>query len=116
MQNMESKKIEYINYSIMLDEAYKEYYTWWVSRLYQPMEFRAKIKEDPEFANRYGIEIKVDEISLAERRKMVTQEMFNQIYNAGGPETLSHSEINQWKIPKHKVTLKYKGEEITVYE
>jgi len=113
---MENRKIEYINYSMMLDEAYKEYYTWWVNMLYQPMEFRNKIKEDPEFAKRYGIEIKVDEIRLAERRKMVTQEMFNQIYNAGGPETLSHSEIDQWKIPRNKVTLKYKGEKITVYE
>lgn len=33
---------------------------------------------------------------------MVTQEMFNQIYNAGGPKTLSHSEIDQWGIPRIK--------------
>ena len=42
------------------------------------------------------------ELSLSERREMVTQEMFNQIYNAGGPETLSHSEIDQWDIPRIK--------------
>ena len=40
------------------------------------------------------------ELSLEERRKMVTQEMFNQIYNGGGPETLSHSEIDQWGVPR----------------
>jgi thymidylate synthase len=40
------------------------------------------------------------ELSLEERRKMVTQEMFNQIYNGGGPESLSHSEIDQWNIPR----------------
>jgi thymidylate synthase len=40
------------------------------------------------------------ELDLEERRKMVTQEMFNQIYNGGGPETLSHSEIDQWNIPR----------------
>ena len=40
------------------------------------------------------------ELTLEERRKMVTQEMFNQIYNGGGPESLSHSEINQWGIPR----------------
>jgi hypothetical protein len=40
------------------------------------------------------------ELSLEERRKMITQEMFNQIYNGGGPETLSHSEIDQWNIPR----------------
>jgi thymidylate synthase len=41
-------------------------------------------------------------LSLDERREMVTREMFNQIYNAGGPETLSHSEIDQWDIPRIK--------------
>jgi thymidylate synthase len=40
------------------------------------------------------------ELSLTERREMVTQEMFNQIYNGGGPETLSHSEIDQWNISR----------------
>jgi thymidylate synthase len=42
------------------------------------------------------------ELSLEERRKMVTQEMFNQIYNAGDSSTLSHSEIDQWDIPRIK--------------
>jgi thymidylate synthase len=41
-------------------------------------------------------------MGLEERREMVTQEMFNEIYNAGGPETLSHSEIDQWDIPRVK--------------
>jgi thymidylate synthase len=40
------------------------------------------------------------ELRLTERREMVTQEMFNQIYNGGGPETLSHSEIDQWNISR----------------
>jgi thymidylate synthase len=40
--------------------------------------------------------------SLDERRKMVTQEMFNEIYNGGDPSTLSHSEIDQWGIPRVK--------------
>jgi len=39
------------------------------------------------------------ELDLDERRKMVTQEMFNQIYNAGDSSTLSHSEIDQWNVP-----------------
>ena len=38
--------------------------------------------------------------SLDERRAMVTQEMFNEIYNAGDPSTLSHSEIDQWGVPR----------------
>ena len=40
------------------------------------------------------------DLTLEERRAMVTQEMFNQIYNGGGPESLSHSEIDQWGIPR----------------
>jgi len=40
--------------------------------------------------------------SLEERRAMVTQEMFNEIYNGGDPSTLSHSEIDQWGIPRGK--------------
>jgi thymidylate synthase len=38
-------------------------------------------------------------LDLEERRVMVTQEMFNQIYNAGDSSTLTHSEIDQWDIP-----------------
>jgi thymidylate synthase len=33
--------------------------------------------------------------------------MFNQIYNGGGPETLSHSEINQWNIPTRAISLSW---------
>ena len=40
------------------------------------------------------------DLTLEERRAMVTQEMFNQIYNGGGPDSLSHSEIDQWGIPR----------------
>ena len=40
--------------------------------------------------------------SLDERRAMVTQEMFNEIYNGGDPSTLAHSEIDQWGIPRVK--------------
>jgi thymidylate synthase len=47
------------------------------------------------------------ELSLTERRAMVTQEMFNQIYNGGGPETLSHSEIDQWDVPRVKTREPY---------
>ena len=38
--------------------------------------------------------------SLDERREMVTQEMFNEIYTGGDPSTLSHSEIDQWDVPR----------------
>jgi thymidylate synthase len=40
------------------------------------------------------------ELSLEERRSMVTQEMFNMVYNGGDPSSLSHREIDQWGIPR----------------
>jgi thymidylate synthase len=47
------------------------------------------------------------ELDLDERRAMVTQEMFNQIYNAGDSSTLTHSEIDQWDIPRIKTREPY---------
>jgi thymidylate synthase len=46
-------------------------------------------------------------LDLDERRAMVTQEMFNQIYNAGDSSTLTHSEIDQWNIPRVKTREPY---------
>jgi thymidylate synthase len=40
------------------------------------------------------------ELSLEERRSLVSQEMFNQIYTGGGPDLLNHSECDQWNIPR----------------
>jgi thymidylate synthase len=40
------------------------------------------------------------QLSLDERRSMVTQEMFNEIYAGGGPELLNHTECDQWDIPR----------------
>jgi thymidylate synthase len=41
------------------------------------------------------------ELTLGERRQMVTQEMFDRIYTGGSPDTLSHSEIDQFNVPKN---------------
>jgi thymidylate synthase len=46
-------------------------------------------------------------LDLDERRAMVTQEMFNQIYNAGDSSTLTHSEIDQWDVPRIKTREPY---------
>ena len=55
----------------------------------------------------YGFQVYTRELSLDERRVLVSQEMFNQVYTAGGSETLSHSEINQWSIPTRAISLMY---------
>jgi thymidylate synthase len=55
----------------------------------------------------YGFQVYTRELSLEERRLLVSQEMFSQVYTAGGPETLSHFEINQWNIPARAISLMY---------
>jgi thymidylate synthase len=55
----------------------------------------------------YGFQVYTRELSLEERRKLITQGMFNQIYSAGDSSTLSHSEINQWNVPTRAISLMY---------
>ena len=43
-----------------------------------------------------------NEYTLGERRAMVTQELFDKIYNGGSPNTMSHSELDQFGIPRYK--------------
>jgi len=40
------------------------------------------------------------ELTLEERRELVSQEEFNKVYTGGNPETLSHSEIDQFGVPR----------------
>jgi len=53
----------------------------------------------------YGFQVYTRELSLEERRLLVSQEMFNRIYNGGGPDTLSHPEINQFNVPTRSISL-----------
>jgi len=55
----------------------------------------------------YAFQVYTRELSLDERRVLVSQEMFNQIYNAGDSSTLAHSEINQWNVPTRAISLMY---------
>jgi thymidylate synthase len=63
----------------------------------------------------YGFQVYTRELSLNERRVLVSQEMFNQIYNGGGPETLSHSEINQWNIPTRAISLMWNQRSVDTF-
>lgn len=87
-----------------------------VYRQYRKEDLIDKIKIDSNFSNKFKLKIKEKELSLTERRMMVSQEMFNQVYTGGGPETLSHQECDQWNIPKKLITIKYKKEKIQVYK
>jgi thymidylate synthase len=63
----------------------------------------------------YGFQIYTRELSLEERRSLVSQEMFNQIYNGGGPDTLSHSEINQWNVPTRAISLMWNQRSVDTF-
>jgi thymidylate synthase len=63
----------------------------------------------------YGFQVYTRELSLEERRLLVSQEMFNRIYTGGGPETLSHSEINQWNIPTRAISLMWNQRSVDTF-
>jgi thymidylate synthase len=53
----------------------------------------------------YGFQVYTRELDLEERRSMVSQIMFNEVYTGGDPSTLSHHEIDHWNIPKRTISL-----------
>ena len=63
----------------------------------------------------YGFQVYTRELSLEERRSLVSQEMFNRIYNAGAPETLSHAEINQFNIPTRSISLMWNQRSVDTF-
>jgi thymidylate synthase len=63
----------------------------------------------------YGFQVYTRELSLDERRVLVNQEMFNQIYNAGDSSTLSHSEINQWNVPTRAISLSWNQRSVDTF-
>jgi thymidylate synthase len=63
----------------------------------------------------YGFQVYTRELGLDERRKLVTQEMFNQIYSGGRPDTLSHSEINQWNVPTRAISLMWNQRSVDTF-
>jgi hypothetical protein len=104
----------------LIGESYKNYLTMteptFMGKNISLPEYIHWIKTDDKFSQKWGITIGTSNLDLTTRRGMVTQEMFNQIYNGGGPETLSHSEINQWNIPTKLTTINYNGQTQEIYE
>ena len=63
----------------------------------------------------YGFQVYTRELSLEERRELVTPEMHSQIYNAGDSSTLSHSEINQWNVPTRAISLMWNQRSVDTF-
>jgi thymidylate synthase len=101
-------------------------------RLLTKEEFLEKLKTNREFNSRYGrkhiterkmvlppchygFQVYTRELSLEERRVLVTQEMFNQIYTAGDPSTLSNLEINQWNVATRAISLMWNQRSVDTF-
>lgn len=54
-------------------------------------------------------------LDLNERRKLVTQLMYNEIYTGSGPESLSHSEIDQWDVPTRAISLMWNQRSVDTF-
>ena len=63
----------------------------------------------------YAFQVYTRELSLDERRKLVTPEMHRQIYNGGDSSTLSHSEINQWNVPTRAISLMWNQRSVDTF-
>jgi thymidylate synthase len=63
----------------------------------------------------YGFQMYTRELSLTERRNLVTPEMHQQIYTGGDSNTLSHSEIDQWSVPKRAISLMWNQRSVDTF-
>jgi thymidylate synthase len=63
----------------------------------------------------YGFQMYTRELSLTERRNLVTPEMHRQIYTGGDSSTLSHSEIDQWGVPKRAISLMWNQRSVDTF-
>jgi thymidylate synthase len=63
----------------------------------------------------YGFQVYTRELSLTERRNLITPEMHQQIYTGGDSSTLSHSEIDQWGVPKRAISLMWNQRSVDTF-
>jgi thymidylate synthase len=63
----------------------------------------------------YGFQVYTRKLSLTERRNLVTTEMHRQIYTGGDSSTLSHSEIDQWGVPKRAISLMWNQRSVDTF-
>ena len=64
----------------------------------------------------YGFQVYTRELSLEERRNLVTLEKYESVYNDGDSRnTLSHSEIDQWGYPKRAISLMWNQRSIDTF-
>ena len=64
----------------------------------------------------YGFQVYTRELSLTERRNLVTLEKYESVYNGGDSRnTLSHSEIDQWGYPNRAISLMWNQRSVDTF-
>jgi thymidylate synthase len=64
----------------------------------------------------YGFQVYTRELSLDERRNLVTLEKYESVYNGGDSRnTLSHSEIDQWGYPTRAISLMWNQRSVDTF-
>jgi thymidylate synthase len=64
----------------------------------------------------YGFQVYTRELSLTERRNLVTLEKYESVYNGGDSRnTLSHSEIDQWGYPIRAISLMWNQRSVDTF-
>ena len=64
----------------------------------------------------YGFQVYTRELSLTERRNLVTLEKYESVYNGGDSRnTLSHSEIDQWGYPTRAISLMWNQRSVDTF-
>jgi thymidylate synthase len=64
----------------------------------------------------YGFQVYTRELSLTERRDLVTLEKYESVYNGGDSRnTLSHSEIDQWGYPTRAISLMWNQRSVDTF-
>ena len=64
----------------------------------------------------YGFQVYTRELSLTERRNLVTLEKYESVYNGGDSRnTLSHSEIDQWGYPTRTISLMWNQRSVDTF-
>ena len=64
----------------------------------------------------YGFQVYTRELSLTERRNLVTLEKYESVYNGGDSRnTLSHIEIDQWGYPKRAISLMWNQRSVDTF-
>ena len=64
----------------------------------------------------YGFQVYTRELSLTERRNLVTLEKYESVYNGGDSRnTLSHNEIDQWGYPTRAISLMWNQRSVDTF-